>query len=114
MAIIKCRAKSIYWHIKKGSFKVKVGDKVKAGDLLAEADNTGMSTGSHLHFGIKPVLKGEADWTWYNIEQSNGYLGAIDPEPYFNRFFAQDAQTVITKLQSVVGLLKQLLTTIQK
>ena len=98
--------KSIYWHIKKGSFKAKAGQVVRAGDHIADADNTGMSTGSHLHFGVKPVLKGEADWTWYNVEQNNGYLGSIDPAPYFNGFFAQDAQKVISTLESVVVLLK--------
>lgn len=107
--------KSIYWHIKKGSFKVKAGDKVKAGQIIAEADNTGMSTGSHLHFGLKPVAKGETDWSWYNLEQNNGYMGAIDPQPYFNGIFAQDAQKIvaltqqITILQKLVELYKQLL-----
>lgn len=97
--------KSIYWHIKKGSFKVKAGDIVKAGQQIAEADNTGMSTGSHLHFGVKPVLKGEADWTWYNVEQANGFLGAIDPQPYFNGFFAQDAVVVLGLLESIIAKL---------
>ena len=106
--------KSIYWHIKKGSFKVKAGDKVVAGQLIAEADNTGMSTGAHLHFGIKPVMVGEENWSWYNLEQNNGYLGAIDPQPYFNGVFAQDAQKMIsltqqiTLLRKLVELYKQL------
>lgn len=82
MAIIKAYAKSIYWHLQKGSIVVTASQKVKAGDLIALADNTGMSTGSHLHFGLKPVKKGEADWQWYNIEQTNGVNGAIDPLPY--------------------------------
>ena len=101
----KCFYKSIYWHLKKGSFRVKAGDIVKAGDLIAEADNTGMSTGSHLHFGVKPVMKGESDWSWYNIEQNNGYMGAVDPKPFFNGFFAQDAQQVQTLLQKCIDLL---------
>jgi len=76
------RFKSIYWHLKKGSLKVFASQKVKAGDLIAEADNTGMSTGSHLHFSIKPVLQGETLWSWENVEQNNGYKGSIDPTPY--------------------------------
>lgn len=75
--------KTIYWHLKKGSLKVTGGQSVKAGDHIAGADNTGFSTGSHLHFGLKPIAKGENDWTWYNLEQQNGYSGAIDPEPFF-------------------------------
>lgn len=82
--------KTIYCHIKKNTFKVLPGQKVKAGDLLALADNTGFSTGSHLHFGLKPMAKGEQDWTWYNVEQNNGYMGAIDPSPYYNGKCAAD------------------------
>lgn len=79
-------AKTIYWHLKKGSLLVTGGQDVKAGQQIAEADNTGLSTGSHLHFGLKPIAKGENDWTWYNTEQNNGMGGAIDPEPHFIPF----------------------------
>jgi hypothetical protein len=78
--------KSIYWHLKRDSLKVTGGQTVKAGQQIAEADNTGLSTGSHLHFGIKPIAKGENDWTWYNTEQNNGMGGAINPEPYLIPF----------------------------
>lgn len=74
--------KTLYWHLQTNSFKVKPGDHVKAGQVIALADNTGMSTGSHLHFGLKPQYAGEADWQWSNVEQNNGFFGAIDPEPY--------------------------------
>lgn len=93
--------KTIYCHLQKGSFKVKASDKVKTGDILALADNTGMSTGTHLHFGFKPVYPGEEDWKWFNLEQENGYKGAIDPEPYFNGFYAEDAVKV--------GIIKEML-----
>lgn len=100
--------KSIYWHLKASSFNVKPGDEVKAGHLLAEADNTGLSTGSHLHFGLKPIYQGEADTVWYNSESSNGYLGAVDPKPYFNGYEAKNAQSVITNLTTQISLLKKL------
>ena len=67
MAIIKAHAKTIYWHLIK-EIPVKVGQKVQAGDVVGYADNTGFSTGDHLHFGLKPQEKGENDWTWVNIE----------------------------------------------
>jgi len=93
-----CRFKSIYWHLLPDSAKVKVGDHVKAGDILAECDSTGVLQGvkfgpdklSHLHFGLKPQVKGEADWIWQNADSQNGYGGAIDPAPYWNNFFAAD------------------------
>lgn len=74
--------KSLYWHLKKDSLLVTGGQQVVKGQHIADADNTGLSTGSHLHFGLKPISKGENDWTWYNTEQSNGYMGAVDPVPY--------------------------------
>jgi len=75
--------KTIYWHLKKDTIKVTGGQQVKAGDLIALSNNTGRSTGPHLHFALKPIYKGEQDWTWYNLEQNNGFFGAIDPMPYF-------------------------------
>lgn len=74
--------KTLYGHLKTGTYKVTANQKVKAGDLIALADNTGASSGSHLHAGLKPVLQGEASWQWYNLEQDAGYNGAIDMLPY--------------------------------
>ena len=96
--------KTVYWHLI-NDVQVRVGQKVKAGDLLGYADNTGYSTGDHLHFALKPQAKGENDWTWENKEQSNGYKGAIDPSPYFNNFFAEDSQKVIAIFKSIIQLL---------
>ena len=97
--------KTIYWHLIK-EIPVKVGQKVLAGDLIGYADNTGFSTRTHLHFGLKPQQKGENDWTWVNLEQVNGYLGAIDPTPYFNNYYAQDAQLVISIYAKIAEIYK--------
>ncbi len=84
--------KTIYWHLVDPLKDIKFrsplldfpwGKPVKAGEIIGYADNTGLSTGSHLHFGLKPVAKvGESNNSWANIEQTNGYYGAIDPAPY--------------------------------
>lgn len=100
--------KSIYWHFIK-TIPVKVGSKVRAGDIIGYADNTGASTGDHLHFAIKPQAKGENDWTWLNIEQNNGFAGAIDPMPYFNKFYAADAVKVLGIYSAIINLLKKLI-----
>ena len=105
--------KTIYWHLKEGSIKVKPDQQVKTGDLLALADNTGMSTGAHLHFGLKFIAQGEAEWAWFNLNHDNGYLGAIDPEPYFTGIHAIDVK--ITSIQEkVVELLKLLIDKLSK
>lgn len=48
---------TIYGHLMKS--KVEVGDVVNAGDIIGKSDNTGNSTGPHLHFelrrGTKPI-----------------------------------------------------------
>jgi septal ring factor EnvC (AmiA/AmiB activator) len=57
----------IYGHLQ--SFKVKVGDVVKAGQLIGLSNNSGNSTGPHLHFGVFPKPR----------NRNNGYAGYIDP-----------------------------------
>lgn len=46
---------SEYGHLSK--FNVKVGDKVKKGDVIAKSGNTGTSTGPHLHITIREDKK---------------------------------------------------------
>jgi biotin carboxyl carrier protein len=41
-----------YAHLRPGSLKVKAGDKVRAGQVLAHLGNTGNSSEPHLHFQI--------------------------------------------------------------
>lgn len=41
-----------YLHMKKGSIKAKVGDRVVKGQILGYMGNTGKSDGAHLHFDI--------------------------------------------------------------
>ena len=55
---------TLYGHIREGGLKVKVGDSVSKGDVIAESGSTGRSTGPHLHFEVR--IDGKA----------------VDPMPY--------------------------------
>lgn len=50
------------------------GQRVKAGQIIGISDNTGDSTGAHLHFGLRLA----------NANMRNGFKGYIDPLPYLN------------------------------
>jgi murein DD-endopeptidase MepM/ murein hydrolase activator NlpD len=41
-----------YCHLKKGGVKVRPGQIVKAGDVIAQSGSTGFSSGPHLHFCV--------------------------------------------------------------
>lgn len=69
--------KTIYYHLK--DWVVNAGDIVKVGQLIGHCDNTGIyTTGGHLHFGLKFV-----DNKGITTDKDNGFLGAVDPAPYF-------------------------------
>lgn len=69
------------WHLK--SVEVKKGQEIRRGDLIGFADNTGYSSGDHVHFEVKPVYLKD-NW-WFNTLQDNGYFGAVDPSTYLRQ-----------------------------
>ncbi|OBZ07863.1 hypothetical protein A8L34_24845 [Bacillus sp. FJAT-27264] len=44
---------TLYGHIRNGGIKVKAGDHVSRGQVIAESGSTGRSTGPHLHFEVR-------------------------------------------------------------
>lgn len=73
------RVKTRYWHLL--ALQVKKGERVHAGQIIGYADDTGRSTGMHLHFELKPV-RTVLPRRYRNAFPQNGYFGAIDPAPY--------------------------------
>lgn len=61
---------SYYGHLSK--MEVNVGEHVTKGQEIAKSGDTGLSSGSHLHFGIKPL----------HPQMDNGFFGKVDPVPF--------------------------------
>lgn len=64
--------KTRYAHLSK--FKVKVGDKVKRGDLIGLVGSTGKSTGPHLHY--------EVEKNGQKVNPISFYHSDLSPEQY--------------------------------
>jgi hypothetical protein len=69
---------SMYYHVKNGSATVKVGQRVKAGDVLARVGNAGASSEPHLHFGYIVV---DRTGRFRNIPVRVEGLKAVDGRP---------------------------------
>lgn len=85
---------SVYYHLKKDSFKVKKGDNIVKGQVLGYMGNTGNSRGTHLHFGVKtskgtyvdpkPYLMGEKS---FNPNEKKNYTGEYPKLPTRGYFY---------------------------
>ncbi|MCQ4200634.1 M23 family metallopeptidase [Streptomyces sp. NPDC060311] len=76
---------ALYAHVRRGSFTVREGDRVRAGQVLARCGNTGNSTEPHVHFqlmdGPDPDTARGLPFTWTGIGvPRNGEVFDV-PEP---------------------------------
>lgn len=81
----------IYAHLIPHSFKVKVGDQVKSGDVLGLLGNSGESTGPHLHMHVetknKLLLGGEGLPYHFNKYSE---IVSFDPDINLDSLFSGD------------------------
>jgi len=54
-------SRTIYCHMRSGSLRVSVGDRVSCGQPLGQSASSGSSTGPHLHLGWRPSASGASD-----------------------------------------------------
>ena len=64
-----------YGHMRKGSIKVRVGDRVTCGQVLGHIGSAGCSTGAHLHFQPRPTGGS------YTNNPLDPYQGNCSPTP---------------------------------
>lgn len=81
--------RTIYEHLM--GYQVKVGDRVRVGQLIGWANNTGYSAGDHLHFQVEKLIDGR----WVKV----------DPEPLLEPIFALDW----LKTEDMFAYLKEML-----
>jgi murein DD-endopeptidase len=78
-----------YAHLKPGSIKVKRGERIRKGQIIAKAGNSGNSTGPHLHFHISrlvPKLGEPIPYEFYSYR----YYGALLFSAGLDSFSAED------------------------
>lgn len=99
-------AKLRYWHLK--SVVGWDGKDVREGDLIGYGDTTGVSSGDHLHWGLKPCFKDGS-----NVDGGNGFYGAIDPAPYFVNMFVLDVVKEKKQILSTMDEIRKAIFNIQ-
>lgn len=112
---------------------VKEGQRVKAGDHIADMGNTGFVVsganpwwnhnpyaGTHLHLGLRLLEPSKTGWSYpgdrikYSVRNyENGVKGAVDPYPVLLELdkeeetrWRKQALTLISLLQTIVKLIK--------
>lgn len=109
----ECYPRTVYLHLCDGAKEPKFisplykkkNVRVRAGDVIGYADNTGFSSGDHLHFGLKP-----SDRQGNALFPKNGVRGAVDPYPFLEEApeRVENLKKQISLLSTVLALLKKL------
>ena len=105
---------------------VQVGDKVKAGQHIANIGNTGFTVsnstgngfwkinpfaGTHLHLGLRLIRERKNGWSYEGsdkkidvVDYQNGYKGAVDPWEILKTLESQAPKKNKTLFQSILRI----------
>jgi hypothetical protein len=89
-----------FWHLK-SAWK---DSDVQPGELIGFCDNTGASSGDHLHWALKAC-----NAQGVGINKNNGYYGAIDFTPYYENEFILDVLKVKAEALSAIDLARKVM-----
>ncbi|HCX63436.1 MAG TPA: hypothetical protein DHU59_13495 [Clostridiales bacterium] len=90
---------TLYAHLT--SLELKVGQTVKAGDIVARMGNTGTSTAAHLHFEVRNCLYSDP-YFWTKGQYAGQYIMCVNPINYFAK--EMTVQEAIDIIQSKTGI----------
>ena len=79
---------SYYGHLKQNSIKVSVGQRVQAGQEIAQVGSSGYSTGVHLHFEIR---------TYYGANRSTKTCKNVNPSVMGYQYISSPTNAVPPK-----------------
>jgi murein DD-endopeptidase MepM/ murein hydrolase activator NlpD len=77
-------AYAFYAHLIKGSLRIKVGDRVTKGQVIAKLGNTGNANASHLHFQVMNGPSAIASPSIPYVIDSFDYQGQISPQSIYD------------------------------
>lgn len=89
---------SLYGHLQ--GLLVKVGQTVKAGQIIGKMGNTGTSTGAHLHFRLI-----EGNEVPFDRLDNGKTKGSVDPEPFLRE--AQEVVQTSNPIKEVAKVVEQ-------
>ena len=95
---------SLYWHLRRGSVTVKVGDQIQAGQPLGLVGSSGNSTGPHLHFETWSNLGSQFAYEPHTGNCNPGESGWVAQLPVPRQFYVREFDMSLSDFSKYPGL----------